>query len=251
MSTNLRPATNLYLQLKLAAARPESETDEEPRRLKTKDILGEPNRWYDFVGPWGHHRAGRAAAMSRAIGEEPPLPVRKPMLNEVMYGIPAAGLGGAAGYFAGTALDRANGFSYPQAGLVGTVAGGLAGLGAGALLSIIQRRRDMREIARKFDAAGVVRQPELDLGIVSGMLGGGYHQHGQISAAGAIADGKPYKPLSGRSQLGLAGAELLATGGLAAVAPGLPSGPLLDAATTALAQVRGERLKSRLKQREE
>lgn len=191
----------------------------------------------DYLTPlsFGGHRAGRAKAMSRAVGKHPGMSVSYPNTDATLRGLGGAGLGGLLGaglgagagavadYAAGKDLAGVRGGS----AAFGAGAGGGAGAAIGGLLAVLgaaaNRRKKMREIVTDYDNAETLKPERPDFGMATSLAAtlGGSHRLGQLDA---------YRQMHGqKSRKGIHRGIMAASHLLppAMVAAGLPPGAVV------------------------
>ena len=122
------------------------------------------------LGTWGARRAGRASAMSDAVGLEPSMLLKHPAKSRI--GFTLGGLLGGAGLGAlgGTLLDGDQGPNMLIGGGLGALTGALGGTVLGTILS----RKRMQAVNDAVNAAETLNPVNEDsLGI--GLFGGPYN----------------------------------------------------------------------------
>lgn len=120
------------------------------------------------LGTWGARRAGRASAMSDAVGLEPSMLLKHPGKSKLGLGL--AGLLGGAGLGAGLGLLGEGSEPIMLGGGLGALAGSIGGYGLGAILT----RKRMQAVNNAVNAAKTLNPVNEDsLGI--GLYGGPYN----------------------------------------------------------------------------
>jgi hypothetical protein len=130
-----------------------------PQGLRSSDLV-DPSLGAHIGADWamggsmGQARAGRAEAMSSAMGKEAPFVVRRPRVHAAGFVLGGALAGSVVGSLAAALEGKASGRdSNETAGniyMAGSLLGAAGTLG-GVTYSVLKRRRDVNRISRDFD----------------------------------------------------------------------------------------------------
>lgn len=151
-----------------------------------------------FMTPSSLRRAGRAAAMDEARGEDPPLSLSHPFTAATLATVPGtlvgAGLGGVLGGMIPVPEQSAETRGMQEAfnQMLGAAGGATLGWAGTMLLQTLYRRKKEREAkARALEAAGDNSYSALlPKGSILGSLLSGVHQQGRADVAEAVGLGR-------------------------------------------------------------